>query len=93
MAIRAPSAIAASLAYTTSSVTRPHTGRGVEAAIGVGHHAFRISDGARDVFEPVGDNLRGSGMRVPRRRLAFGKHSFDARRATDEFILPRGAPR
>ena len=56
--MRAPSAIAFSLAQTTSSVTRPMPGRGVEAAIGAGHHAMRVADRARDVFEPVGDDLR-----------------------------------
>ena len=35
-----------------------HPGRGVEAAIGAGHHASRVADGARDVFEAVGDDLR-----------------------------------
>ena len=35
-----------------------HAGRGVEAAIGAGHHPSRVTDGARDVFEPVGDDLR-----------------------------------
>ncbi len=35
----------------------PHAGRGVEAAIGAGHHAMRVADRARDVFEPVGDDL------------------------------------
>jgi len=34
-----------------------HTGRGVEAAIGAGHHPSRVTDGARDVFEAVGDDL------------------------------------
>src|SRR5208282_6137775 len=35
-----------------------HPGRGVKAAIGTGHHTPRVADGARDVFEPVGNDLR-----------------------------------
>ena len=35
-----------------------HAGRGVEAAIGAGHHASPVADRARDVFEAVGDDLR-----------------------------------
>ena len=35
-----------------------HASRGVEAAIGAGHHASWVTDGARDVFEAVGDDLR-----------------------------------
>ena len=35
----------------------PAPGRGVEAAIGAGHHAPRIADVPRHAFEPVGDDL------------------------------------
>ena len=35
-----------------------HPGRSVEAAIGAGHHPSRVTHGACDVFEPVGDDFR-----------------------------------
>src|SRR5215472_10638747 len=35
-----------------------HPCRGVEAAIGAGHHASWVTDRTRDVFEAVGDDLR-----------------------------------
>jgi hypothetical protein len=35
-----------------------HPGRGIETAIGASHHALRVTDGPRDVFQPVSDNLR-----------------------------------
>ena len=35
-----------------------HACRGVETAIGAGHYSSRVTDGARDVFEAVGDDLR-----------------------------------
>ena len=34
-----------------------HACRGVEPAIGASHHALWVSDGPRDVFEPVRDDL------------------------------------
>ena len=55
--MRAPSAIAFSLAQTTSSVTRPMPAEVSKPQSVPAITRLRVADRARDVFEPVGDDL------------------------------------